>query len=124
MQFAYEIETPANTTKVVPKRVATPLTAGILKRCLVTFPFGCAGLVGIRILHYEHQLCPLNRDSWFTGDNVTIAFDMEYLILEGWSDFKVEAYNEDDTYQHIPVISYNIAPLSVRGIGGIPWIGG
>lgn len=124
MQFAYEIETPANTTAKVPKRVATPLTVGILKRCTVAFPWGCAGYVGVRILHYEQQLCPLNRDSWFIGDDVHIVFDMEYLVLEGPKEFKVEAYNEDDTYQHIPIVSYNLAPLGIRGIGDIPWVGG
>jgi len=97
---------------------------GTLKKVSVYFPWGCAGLVGIRIRHYEHQLYPTNLDDWYTGNEIFIEFECEYEIAEGHNEFKVEAYNEDDFYDHTPLVGFNVLRLAV----GLPptelWIEG
>ena len=124
MQFAYSIIILPNTTEASPKREITKVCYGVLKQVSVYFPWGCAGLVGIRILHYEHQLFPTNPDEWFTGNEIEIKFGCEYLILQGWNDFKIEGYNEDDFYKHTPVVTLNVLPIGTSFLGGPPWVEG
>ena len=112
MQFAYPITILPGITEDNPKREITKVGYGMLKKVSVYFPWGCAGLVGVRILHYEHILFPTNPDQWFTGNEILIEFACEYPILGGWNDFKVEGYNEDDFYPHTPVITFNVLPRS------------
>jgi len=108
MEFTYPIPVEPSTSEASPKRVSTPLSVGTLKKVFLYFPWGCAGLVGIRILHYEHQLYPTNPSEWFTGNEVPIEFESEYEIVEGWNEFKVEVYNEDDFYNHTPFVCFNV----------------
>lgn len=111
MQYTFPIEIPANTTESSPVRVSTPLNKGQLRKCSVYFPWGCAGLAHVRILHYEHQLYPTNPDEWLTGNEIFIEFECAYDIEQGFTEFKVEAWNEDDFYQHTPIVSFVVLPL-------------
>jgi hypothetical protein len=124
MRYDFEIETAASTGQVEPTRVVTPLNKGRLIYGSVFFPWGCAGLVHIRILHYEHQLYPTNLDAWFSGNDILIEFECAYDIEEGWKEFKVEAYNEDDFYQHAPVVSFVVLPISGLYQPPVAWVEG
>lgn len=124
MQFTYSITVPANTESTDSERLVTRLSYGILKQVSVYFPWGCAGLVGVRILHYEHQLYPTNPDEWFIGNEIYIVFADDYLIDQGSGDFKVEAYNEDDFYDHTPIVSFNIVVPTIAGPPELSWIEG
>lgn len=62
MQFTYPIEVEPDTAESAPERLQVKLCIGILKKVSVYFPWGCGGAVGIKILHYEHQLYPTNPD--------------------------------------------------------------
>lgn len=108
MQFTYPVEVEPDTAESDPERLQIKLCIGVLRKVGVYFPWGCAGLVGVRILHYEHQLYPTNLDEWFTGNEIFIEFESEYMILEGPNEFKVEAYSEDDFYTHTPVVGFNV----------------
>lgn len=124
MQFTYDITIPSDTEKDSPTREITKLCYGILKRVQIDFPWGCAGLAHVRIIHYEHQLYPTNPDKWLAGNEISIVFECEYYITQGWNEFKVEGYNEDDFYPHTPVVNFNVLPF----IGGFPgrpaWVEG
>lgn len=111
MQYTFPIVTPAGTLETNPVRVATPLNKGRLQKVSVYFPWGCAGLVHVRVLHYEHQLYPTNPDEWLAGNEIFIEFECAYDIEQGYTEFKVECYNEDDFYQHTPIVSYVVLPL-------------
>lgn len=124
MEYSYPITIPTETTEGEPKRVITKLCAGILREVTVYFPWGCAGYVGIRILHYEHQLYPTNPDQWFTGNEIEIKFLCDYSILQGWSHFKIEGYNEDDTNPHTPIVTFNIIPITSMVLPGQSWVEG
>ena len=124
MQFTYDITIPANTTESAPKREITKVCYGVLKRVQIDFPWGCAGLVGIRILHYEHQLFPTNPTKWFIGNEISLVFECDYPITQGWNDFKVEGYNEDDFYSHIPIVGFNVLPLGGIYPGFATWVEG
>lgn len=112
MQFSFPITIPANTEITNPTRLETILCAGVLKKCSVYFPWGCGGLAHVRILHYEHQLAPVNIQQWYNGNDIYIEFRMEYPIYEGWVEFKLEGYNQDDTYPHTPIVNFVIIPFA------------
>lgn len=112
MQYDYAIEIPANTIESDPLRVATPLNAGRLTKVSAYFPWGCAGLANIRIIHYEHQLYPTNSDAWLNGNDILIEFECAYDIEQGWQYFKVEGYNEAEDYPHTPIVSFVVLPIS------------
>lgn len=108
MQFTYSIEVEPNTPAASPRRLEIKLAIGILRKFSLYFPWGCAGLVGVRVIHYEHQLYPTSPGTWYTGNEIFIEFDDEYIIWEGHNEFKVEAYNLDDFYAHTPIVGFNI----------------
>lgn len=124
MQYTFPIEIAASTLKSDPVRVATPLNKGRLVQVGVYFPWGCAGLAHVRILHYEHQLYPTNLDEWLAGNEIYIEFECAYDIEQGHTEFKVEAYNEDDFYPHTPVVDFVVLP--VEGLFRAPpaWVEG
>jgi hypothetical protein len=123
MQFTYPIEVSPNTTKAAPERLEIKLCIGIIQKVSIYFPWGCAGLVGLRILHYEHQLYPTNPDDWYTGNEIYIEFDDEYPILEGPNEFKIECYNEDDFYSHTPIVGFNVLRGGLGGMSSQGWVG-
>lgn len=124
MQFTFPISIPANTEPSDPTREITKVCYGLLNKVQIDFPWGCAGLVGIRILHYEHVLYPTNADQWFIGNKVSIIFDCNYAITQGWFNFSVEGYNEDDFYEHTPIVNLNVLPFQWSRPGTTPWVEG
>lgn len=124
MQFTYPIEISPSTLASEPKRLVTKLDQGTLTKVSVYFPWGCAGLVGIRVLHYEHQIYPTNPVEWFTGNEIQIEFRDEYLIEQGAGEFKVEGYNQDDFYTHTPIVSFVVLPVGGPFVPPTTWIEG
>ncbi len=122
MQFTYAVTALANTTKDSPMRQKIKLAYGVLRKVQIDFPWGCAGLVGVRIIHYENQLYPTSRKTWFIGNEINITFDTEYPIDKGWNEFKVEIYNEDDFYPHTPVIGFNVLRFVGVAFGASDWV--
>ncbi|MBU2060049.1 MAG: hypothetical protein KKB38_20255 [Gammaproteobacteria bacterium] len=113
MRYQVELTIPANTSisDLVAEDLLLPL--GILNEVEIIFPWGCAGLAHIRILHNEHQLYPTTLEKWFNGNEILIEFPCEYDLPEAWNSISVEGYNEDDSYPHTPVVSFTVLP--VRG---------
>ena len=124
MQFTYGITINPNTERQTPKRERTKLCYGKLKRVQIDFPWGCAGLVHIRILHYEHQLYPTNPHKWFIGNEISIVFECDYPITQGWNEFKIEGYNEDDFDTHTPIVNFNVLPFAGQYSARSLWIEG
>lgn len=124
MQFTYGVEVQPSVEKTDPTRYATPLCAGQLVKVSIYFPWGCAGWVKVRIFHYEHQLYPTNRAAWISGNEILIEFDCNYPVTQGWNEFKVEVYNEDDFNPHTPIVSFNILSWDAAYPGQQPWIEG
>lgn len=124
MKYTYPIEIPLQTLVNDPIRVLTPLNVGELSECSIYFPWGCAGLAFIRILHYETQLYPTNRDEWFYGNELLIKFGCAYEIQEGWNNFKVEGYNESKFYTHTPTVEFVVLPISGLYQQPISWVEG
>lgn len=115
MQYNFSLPISANISKSTPTRVETPLCPGTLKKVSIYFPWGCGGYVGVRILHHEHQLFPTNEQEWYIGNEILIDFPCDYQLSQGWNEFKVEGYNEDQTYEHSPIISFVVIAPTLFG---------
>lgn len=124
MQFTYPVEVEPSVTESDPTRLQIKLCVGVLKKVSVYFPWGCAGAVGVRVLHYEHQICPTNPDEWYVGNEIFIEFESEYFITEGPNEFKIEAYNEDDFYTHTPICGFNVLRSGLAIPGAAGWVEG
>lgn len=77
-------------------------------RILLTFPPGCAGLVGIRIEHGGSQVYPLTKNTWFIFDDYTLEVDPTGQGTSG--QWHVAGYNTD-LYPHTiqSYFFYNLA---------------
>ena len=100
MIYAINITTDANTAKSSPKLSKLPVTEGLVYRFELTFPPGSMGLMGLKVFSGNFQIWPSTRDTWFRGDDMTIAFDDIYLVSNEPFVFLIATYNEDDTYEH------------------------
>ena len=123
MHFNFPIEIAPNTAIASPERAQIKLSIGILPKVSIDFPWGCGGLVGVRVLHYEHQLYPTNPGEWFAGNDIFIEFMDEYLILEGPGEFIIEGYNLDDFYSHSPTVGFNVLRGALGGQTSEGWVG-
>lgn len=124
MEYVYPITIQPNTAETSPTRLNVKLNIGTLVNVEVYFPWGCAGAVGVRVLHYESQLFPTNPDEWFTGNDILIRFECEYEILEGPGEFKIEGYNECDTYPHAPIVHFNVLRRELPYPATTGWVEG
>lgn len=86
------------------------LPGGVLNEVEIIFPWGCAGLVHVRIVHNEHQLYPTTSGKWFSGNDILIEFPCEYELPESWNSLRVEGWNEDDFYGHTVVVGFTVLP--------------
>lgn len=124
MRYQVSLAIPANTPKSNPVVEELALPFGELTECYVMFPWGCAGLAHVRILHNERQIYPTTTNEWFEGNDIEIVFDCRYELGEAWNRFKVEGYNEDDFYPHTPIIQFSVLPVSGLWVRPEIWVEG
>ena len=124
MLFTFPLEIVTGTQKANPKREQVKLCIGVIKKISVDFPYGCAGWVGVRIFHYEHQIYPTNLDEWLVRTKRPIEFECEYEITGGPGEFKIEGYNLDDYNDHTPIITFNVLREGMPGPETIGWVEG
>jgi len=108
MIYSTNIEIPSNTVQGDPIEQQLDLCYGIIRQIDIGFPAGCCGLVGIKLKRALHSLFPVGEQNWFTGDDVNISFDEQYMLLYEPFHLSIEAYNLDDTYNHTIVFRVGI----------------
>ncbi len=111
--FAKTITVPKNTPSTSPLADTIEIQAGVIHRVRVSIPSGHAGLTGIHILRGLHQIAPTSGTEWFTGDDAAVDYQEFIEVLESPFMLYLEAYNEDDTYDHTFVVSIGVLPRYV-----------
>jgi hypothetical protein len=109
MLYQEEITTPINTARTSPTRTELELAVGVVSRVSLSFPAGCAGLVGLRVLDGLLQLWPLTPGEWFITDNFTIDFPEKRFLTAGSKTYTVESFNEDTHYEHTVTVQIHVA---------------
>ena len=108
MIYNFVVTTPANTPIEEPQISRVQLMKGLLYKFALYFPPGGSGLVGVSVYEASVQLYPYNRKNWFTGDNLMLAFDDLYNIVNDNQVFDILTYNLDTDYDHIIQLSLGI----------------
>lgn len=110
MLFTADVTVPKSTAEASPTTQILRLAHGILAWVSVLFPPGCAGLAHCVILHHEHQIVPSTENMNLSGDTHPIEWDDYYECYQPPYEFKIKAWNEDDTYAHTITIRVAIMP--------------
>lgn len=136
MAYALELAIPKDTAKASPVSDYVYMTHCVVSRVELTFPDGCAGLVGVRFCYQTRQLWPANPEGWFRGNGQTVIFQPMTRVDEEPAQLFMQAYNLDDTFEHtvFAVIGADfegasmsdlIAAMAAQGTSGaLPGIGG
>jgi hypothetical protein len=108
MNYSYEVTTPPNTPIDGAIITDIKLTKGLVDYVTMFFPFGCASLVGIQIWIFGYQLFPTNRNAWYKGDNILIAFNSDIDISQEPFMLYIHSYNLDELYSHTIYFNVNM----------------
>ena len=113
MLYSKQITVSASTTEANSSKSYFKVNKGVISNMWITFPAGCAGLVKLRIYHEGHPFLPVNQDNYIAADNYTFQFPVMYEITEEPMRLTVEAWNEDDTYDHTISVLFLILPKAL-----------
>ncbi len=102
MIFSGKQTIPANTAVTAPLRYVIAIDIGTIKTISVHFPYGCAGLVGVRVLYASWQIWPISLNEWLIGNDLILTYSCDYVVETEPKDVIIEAYNLDDTFDHTP----------------------
>ncbi len=113
MLYSKQITISRNTSEANAERYYFKVNKGVITNVWITFPFGCAGLVKLRVYHEGHPFLPVNKDNYIRGNGYTFQFPIMYEITDEPMTLMVEIWNEDDRYNHTIDILFLILPKSV-----------
>ncbi len=85
----------------------------------IGFPWGCAGLVHVRIYRAEHQVWPTNLDESFAWNAYNVEFEENEETAGSSDEWSVRAWNEDIRYDHTIVVRFNILAKEKTLLGSI-----
>lgn len=108
MFYNVALKIPAATTRETPIREIARLTSGEIDQVSISFPAGCHGLVGVRVLHREFQLWPLTPGAWFITDDFTIRFPGRFELDDEPFELNVEGYNDDTKHPHTIAFRFSL----------------
>lgn len=91
---------PKNTSEENAVEETIVVEGDILEKVTIQIPSGHFALTGIRIKYGLKQIVPYEEDTWIKGDNIPIVLTPLYRLPEWRTVLRIEAYNNDDTYDH------------------------
>jgi len=110
MLKTYVVCVQPNTSSDNPIKTKVELPRGILTQTKILIPAGHNGLTGIRILRGIEIVVPWHQETFIRGSNVTITDPTNLECEDDPTTLTVEAYNEDDTYQHCFYLYFVVQP--------------
>lgn len=108
MLYKFSVTVPVSTLAANPSELAVKLSPGHVSSLSITFPAGCEGLVGIRILRGAFQLWPLTSTDWIDGDDHTHVIPARQQMRSGETRLRILAYNLDTSNEHTVSISFTV----------------
>lgn len=103
--YAVRLSIAPSTPLTAPASAAIDVAAGIIRKCRIVHPSGCADLVGVWLTYRTSRLYPLNDNGFFVGSGTAIEFTPNTVIAEPPFVIMVNGYNLDDTYTHVPTVT-------------------
>lgn len=100
MAYSVALTIPPNTPIKTPVKLGVNLLPCIMDEVSITFPSGCAGLVGVKFIFEGSQVFPFNLDGHFVGNDQVISVHPKYIFISSPNVLTVLGYNLDDTFPH------------------------
>jgi hypothetical protein len=108
MQYAASLSIPASTLEINKVKSTITIHEEFITGYEVYFPPGCAGLCYVALFLDGKQFAPADgsADRYFHGEG-SKTWSGRYHTSLGKTESRVEirGYNDDDTYQHTPIVS-------------------
>lgn len=108
MHYVVELAIPADTAEADMEKAEIRLPQGVIKKVGVFFPWGCAGMVKVKIFECEHQVWPTHLERHYSGDNILIEFPEDYELPEVWNLFSVRGWSPDTNHAHTPIVFFSV----------------
>ena len=99
-------DTPADKPVTVEVEVNDPVITGID----VDYPVGCCALVHVQVFYGIKQVAPKPEGADYMGDGKRYPGPMNWKLPEMPCRLIIKAWNEDETYDHEPIVYINTAP--------------
>jgi hypothetical protein len=116
MFYAWDITVPLSTPESDPVVKVLKLSKGVIVKVDIKFPDGCHGGVKVRLLRYEHQFIPLNRDDWVTGDAETVTTPEYFELSEAPAQLKFVGCAPETFYVHTITVRITILPKPIASL--------
>lgn len=114
-----QLTIPVNTPRTALASVSLRVPVGYVIQEFLTFPDGCAGLVGCRVVMREHVIWPSSPDSWFINNNYTYSFADPLDLLVDSEVLRIEGYNEDKVFPHTLYFELVQKPLGSTDLASV-----
>lgn len=114
MYFYYTQSIPINTIEASPIELTTKLARGRLDFIDIGIPRGVNRLAQCRVYYNEFQIVPFNRNSWISGNDITIRVPIDIELDEEPYDLHMLCINQDDTFSH--ELSFGISVVTAKPI--------
>ena len=119
MFYRYRVTVPKNTTETSQTKTIMTLAAGQIHKVEIAFPWGCAGLVHVRLYHNEFQFWPSNPDSSFAWNDYTVSFEENEECIGPGDEWSIRTWNEDVRHDHVIVVRIGVLELRKTLLGSI-----
>jgi len=104
MIYQTRITVPANTPIDSPITTSIEVEEDYVTYLGVYFPPGCCNLVHVRFRYGETQIFPHASYEWLSGEGYLMGGRLLFKTPESPCRIRIEAYNNDDTYDHTIII--------------------
>jgi len=108
MNYVFNITTPKNTPETNKLITILPVIPGTVTKLEIQFPAGAQGLHHVHINRAVHQVWPANAEANYIGDEQIIVIPANYKIAVPPYQFECFTWNEDDTYDHLVILRFDI----------------
>ena len=108
MDFVFDLEVVADTSKGSPCRLLADLGEGIISQVEIAFPPGCANLVFVVVRQGLHQVWPTNEDNAYHWDDRVYSFGENYPVKGGDPLFILEGWSPDTFFDHYIQFSFAV----------------
>jgi hypothetical protein len=100
---------PANTPEHNAIESEIEVEGSIIKSISILIPPGHCALAHIALMYGNEQIFPSKRGQYIEGDDETIYSTLNWKLPESPCKVKIVGWNEDDTYQHLFIVRFEVA---------------
>ena len=119
MFYRYPVTVTKDTDEDSQTKSIMDLPAGQIHLVQVAFPWGCAGLVHVRVFRNEAQMWPSNPGESFAWNDYTISFPENEDSLGAPDEWSIRTWNEDLRHDHTIIVRIGVLEARKTLLGSI-----